>query len=210
MTHGEMRDKAAIDWAELRERIELATSASSATAGVLSEEDARSILDARARALSRPLRSVSETVTTDVLVFIRGNERYAIDLAELLEVHRPRMLTPLPGADHPVLGLVAWRGRALTVVDVGHPVSGTPGPVQMKDMTRVLVVDHLHGPFGILANDVLEVMALADHDMLAVQPDRVGGGLPLRGVTKDGVTMVDTELLARRISIPDQQERNDR
>ncbi|MEO5579692.1 MAG: chemotaxis protein CheW, partial [Gemmatimonadaceae bacterium] len=202
MTNGEPRARAAIDWAELRERIEVATAASSATGGGLKEEVARSILDTRARALSRPLRSVSDTVTTDVLVFMRGSERYAIALAELLEVHRPRTLTSLPGADHPVLGLVAWRGRALTVVDVGHPVAGTMAQAQMKDMTRVLVVDHLHGPFGIVADDVLEVMPLADDDMLAMPANRSERGLPLRGVTKDGVTMVDSELLARRTSTP--------
>lgn len=168
---------------------------------------ARATLDARAIALARPLPEPA-TAARDVLVFLRGGERFAIEIGLLLQVHRPRALAPVPGADSPVLGLIAWRGGALTVVDVGTASTANPAGAVSREATRVLVVGDSNGPYGIIADDVLEVRSGGDEDMLTPADGSFNRDSGLQGVTKDAVMLIDAEMLARRISVLNKTERD--
>ena len=205
-THGRS-ERSAIDWAQLRERIDLAAAGPSAANEALGVEERRAVLDARAITLARPhLDPSSSSATRDVLVFLRGEERYAVELGRLIQVLRPRTLTSLPGAEHPVLALVAWRGRALTAIDVKREGTERSNTAAMRQTARVLVVDDSSGPYGIIVDEVVELRQLSGDDVLGLSDNQPNTN-PHQGVTKDGITIVDLDILGRSITAPTQLER---
>ena len=81
----------------------------------------RAVLARRAQRLARPLAEPEATDSVHQsphLVIRIGDERLGIPLEHVIEVHRFASLTPIPGARPPVVGVVAWRGRVLTVLDI--------------------------------------------------------------------------------------------
>jgi len=97
------------------------------------DTQAQTILRERARQLARPLAGIGElnatgAGATSVLVARLGDERATIALDHIIEVYRAAALTPIPGARTPVIGVIAWRGRVLTVVAVTLGLGQGYGP----------------------------------------------------------------------------------
>ncbi|HEX6203962.1 MAG TPA: chemotaxis protein CheW [Thermoanaerobaculia bacterium] len=80
----------------------------------------------------RDRRAVAAPVSTFV-VFTAAGRRFALATRQVVAVAETPPLNPLPSAGRPeVLGLVAHRGRALPLVDLGRRLDGiavdSPGP----------------------------------------------------------------------------------
>lgn len=102
--------------------------------------DAAQILRARAKALAQPPKDEPEADTLlDVLEFRLAEERYAVEIRHVSEVHPLKELTPLPGTPAFVLGVVNVRGRILPVVDLKKffelPDEG------LTDLHRIILVE---------------------------------------------------------------------
>src|SRR5690606_18037691 len=91
---------------------EAVTSAMSSSWRSLMPEDERecALLEMRAAQLARRQQQEDPGETIEVAVFRFGRERYAIELACLLQIFALRDLALLPGARPPVIGLAPWRG----------------------------------------------------------------------------------------------------
>src|SRR5689334_13461259 len=83
-----------------------------------SARDPRQILEQRARQLARPVVRDGVRFGVEALKFALGREHYAIESRYVAGVFRLTKLVPLPGARSPVVGLTAWRGDILTVLDI--------------------------------------------------------------------------------------------
>ena len=164
---------------------------------------ARDLLARRARHLARPLSEGESPVTsvavraTSLLVVRVGGERIGIALDHITEVHRTAALTPIPGAQLPVLGVIAWRGRVLTVLDIAHDRNG---PAALSGTTRILVLGQRRGSFGVVADDVEDVQ---DVDMENAAP--VDDVAPtrrefVRGVMTDALVVLDVAALIARFA----------
>lgn len=77
------------------------------------------------------VRAGADEVGVEPCVVLRlASGRYALPMAEVVEVGRLPPLTRLPGTPSFLAGLVNWRGAALAVLDVDPVLSaGLPGPV---------------------------------------------------------------------------------
>jgi purine-binding chemotaxis protein CheW len=163
--------------------------------------DARDLLARRARHLARPLAerelTASEGDAASLLVIRVGAERIGVPLDHIIEVHRSTSLTSIPGAALPVLGVIAWRGRVLTVLDIAHDRNG---PSVLSDTTRILVLGQRRASFGIVADDVEDVQDVALGDTASLDDVAPTRSEFVRGVMADALIVLDVAALIARFA----------
>jgi purine-binding chemotaxis protein CheW len=131
----------------------------------------------------------------EVLRFMLAGERWGIEAGYVLQVFRLADLARLPGAPPPVLGVTAWRGRMLTVLDLRQALG--LAATALDELDRVIALGEERPAFGVLADTVEDIVTLRAS---AIQPAREGGQARrefLKGVTTDAVVIVDAAALLR-------------
>jgi chemotaxis signal transduction protein len=167
---------------------------------------AREILVKRARQLARPIvdlshHSLASDAGNSVIAVRIGDERLGIALDHTTEVYRASELTPIPGARPPVVGVIAWRGRVLTVLDIAH---SRRGPVVITDATRIIVIGKRSVSFGIVADDVDDIQDVNTLDLKPVENVSPARLEIIRGMTNDALVVLDVAALIARFA-PNQQ-----
>ncbi len=189
-----LKPKGPIDWAEIRGR--LAAVGAHAAAVDAPPEAERDLLLRRARILARPL--VEEAGDgLELVTFTRGRETFAMECRAVLAVFRLAELSPLPGAEPPVVGLTVWRGDLLTVLDL----AGVLDASGQSETTRqfVLVVGAGRGALGVLADVAPERLILPVAEVRTRGVDERGRAELVRGMTAGGLQLLDDQQLARFI-----------
>lgn len=178
-----------IDWQTVRERLDRRSDASVAV-----EERERAVLAERARILARvPAAAPDAGDVLDVVVLALGRERFAIESRFVREIVRLSEITPVPGAPEALAGVTNLRGEILGVFDLaklfGLP-AGAPG-----DLARLLVLGRDRTELGVLADAICEGAALRADELRDAQTAAIDDAVPLRGVTRDGLQVLDGESL---------------
>ncbi len=97
---------------------------------------------------------MTSTAAVPVLVCVVGEQRYAITVADILEVAALVRYTPLPDAPPEVVGIVNRHGEAMPLLDLRRCFGLEAGPldlttlfvvVQAEGMTAGLIVDDVEG-----------------------------------------------------------------
>jgi purine-binding chemotaxis protein CheW len=155
------------------------------------------VLRRRAAALARRPDRGRTADASAALLFELAGERYCIAASCVLRVLTLRELTPLPGAAAPLFGVTHWRGTVLTLLDI-RALLGVTAP-GLTDMGRVVVVEGPDRDFGVIVDAVRDILELRDGDILKL-PDRddAASDSLLRGITADGVFVVDARRLVQR------------
>lgn len=199
--------KKAIDWREVRQRLESAHAAIE-RGSAPDAEQTRRILKARAQALARePGKTEAGAECLEVVEFLLAHETYAIESRHVREIFPLENLTPLPGTPVFVLGIINMRGEILSVIDIKKffelPDKG------LTDLNKVIVLQSENMLFGILADTITGTRQIP---LTAIQPS-----LPtltgireeyLKGVTAERTVVLDAEkLLAdEKITVQEQVE----
>lgn len=123
------------------------------------------LLRRRAAALARPVAEVS-AATQAYLAFVVQNERYALPAGRVRHVVRDLLVSPLPGARPPLVGVAAWHARLLPAFTLSAPhdiAFETPhAAVIIGDAApRALIVDALAGLVELTADDIHALSATA-------------------------------------------------
>jgi chemotaxis-related protein WspB len=106
------------------------------------------------------------------LLFSLGESVYAISARSVVEVVPHVALRPLPGAPAWVSGLLAYRGRALPVVDLGRKLFGVACE-SSRLSSRIVVVQATNGRcFGVLTERVSDVRRISLDDSTPAELDR--------------------------------------
>lgn len=130
----------------------------------------------------------------ELLEFSLGAERYAIDSSAVKEVYALKEITPVPGTPAFVLGVVAVRGRIVSVVDLGRLFDSPARDVAL--FTKALVLKSARMEFAVLADDVAGMCLVPVDDLQASPPTLTGMRKKyLRGVTSDRVAVLDAQML---------------
>ncbi|MBC7790185.1 MAG: chemotaxis protein CheW [Anaerolineae bacterium] len=183
-----------LDWDALRLRLGVAE-AQLEDGAVMSAEDARVILDERARVLALPIETRIEADDSEVIVFRVGEETYAVPLENVVEVARGAGITPLPGAERPAVGVMGWRGRILTVLEIGSTVVSREEP---GGESRILVVGERRAAFGLVASAIEGVRQIAADSVTLAQDEPAGRAEYVRGITNDAIVVLDVPALIQR------------
>ncbi|MCM2373608.1 chemotaxis protein CheW [Aporhodopirellula aestuarii] len=164
-------------------------------------EQAKALMDRRAKELacvpSDP-DAISEVV--EVLVLSLAGERFAIPTRSIREVFQAPFVTPVPGTPDYLLGVANLRGEVLAVVDF-HQLFGlseTPFKTHAIESIpmRLVVFGHERAEFAAPSDEGTEVTTLQVAEILDPDGSLVGVLRDFaRGVTKEGVMVLDDELL---------------
>ncbi|MEP6689546.1 MAG: chemotaxis protein CheW [Gemmatimonadaceae bacterium] len=190
---------------DVRRRVHAVARAARAE-GTMTPEKAKEVLAARARELAAIPPALERGDSIEVIEFLLAGERYALETGALIEVFRLADLTTLPGAESPVLGLTAWRGRLLRVLDLRAALNVPT--TALNDLAYVLVLGTDRAAFGVLADTMLDVRVM---DRTAVQEPAEGlaaSRAALRGVTADALMVIDASHLVRAYGETSQGERH--
>ena len=121
-----------------------------------------------------------------LIVELRG-ELYGIDSGTVREIVANLAATRLPGAPPYVRGVVNLRGQLLTVVDLGHRLTGTPAPAAEGSIVVITAAERV---LGLMVDDVHDVQGVivvaAEREVLA----RADGLLTGVGRLDDEVVLV--------------------
>jgi purine-binding chemotaxis protein CheW len=172
-----------------------------------SPERSAAILRERARALARPPIEAREAANAlEIATFRLGDERYGIEAHYVLEVMRLEDTTLVPGLPDFFLGITNRRGEILAVVDLARFLGIVRGTE--RERSRLIVLGRTSAEFGIVADEVEEIVKVAEDALHP--PSSVLGGAPrpyLRGVTRDALVVLDgAALLADERLFVDQRE----
>jgi purine-binding chemotaxis protein CheW len=196
-----------IDWDEIHNRVE-------ATRQVLSQDNATSaqekhaILRERALALAREPQQVEAAQEfLEIVKFRLASETYGLESTFVREAYPLKAITPLPGVPPFVLGIVNLRGQILSVVNLKKffdlPENG------LGQLNKLIILHDEQIEFGILADDILGASAIAVEAIQATPPTVSGIGADyLRGVTTEGVIILDAEKILSDEKIIVHQEKD--
>lgn len=183
------------DWPELRRRLDAAFRAATAIEG-RDEEQARRVLDERARQLACPLGAGDTGSSLEVVIVTLGGERWALEAGYVSEVFRTTEFVPLPGASPPVAGLTTWRGTVLPALDL-RPTLGVPA-AGLDDFEFALVVGRERPVMCVLVDSLPEFSVIDRTEVgepaegVAVHRDY------LLGVTRSSLPVLDVARLVQR------------
>lgn len=105
-----------------------------------------------------------EVVYHQWATFRVDHELYGIDVMQVKEVLRFSEITPVPGAESSVLGIINLRGNVVTVIDT-RQMFRMP-PAQPDDETRIIVVEFNESEvIGLVVDSVDEVLNLPQNEV---------------------------------------------
>jgi purine-binding chemotaxis protein CheW len=101
--------------------------------------------------------------TTQYVNFQIGNEHYAIDIINILEIVKPSRISSLPSASEHILGLINLRGNIVPVINT-HKLFQIPAPDDAEN-ARIILVDMNKSILGLNVDGVSQVIELKKEDI---------------------------------------------
>lgn len=113
------------------------------------------LLNARARELTRPLAGESHAGNeSEYLRFNLNNGKlFGVLKNTLNEIVYPRHMTSIPGTPVFIAGVVYWRDKILSVLDINYLCTGLAHQ-EINDLSRIIVVGDNEKSIGLLAAGV--------------------------------------------------------
>jgi len=104
----------------------------------------------------------------DVLAFQLGESRCAFPVPDVQEVLPVVALSPIPGQEPPLEGMLNLRGSMLPVFDL-RACFGLAS-VRWTERTRIIVVNAQHGRIGVIVDHVEDVIKMNETEETASAP----------------------------------------
>ena len=95
-----------------------------------------------------------------VLTFLAGAETYGVEILSIREIIKLREITEVPRAPRFLLGIITVRGLVMPVIDLRRRLRLDSAP--MGRLARILVVLHRGERFGVVVDEVRDVVRFAD------------------------------------------------
>jgi purine-binding chemotaxis protein CheW len=180
-----------VDWAEIRRRVDEAGRAI-AGAEVPSPERGHDVLEERARILARPITETAAATVGNAVAFDIRGETYAIDLRNVMEVFRAGEIALLPGAAAPSIGVTAWRGELLPILEILRENGASRKDAEQP---RVIVVGDGRTAVGIVADGIRGTITIQHDDIRPLPEGLATRRAYVRGITSEAVQVLDVSAL---------------
>jgi chemotaxis-related protein WspB len=104
-----------------------------------------------------------------MLIFYVGNERYALDTSNVVEVIPMVVLRDIPHAPEYVAGLFNYRGTIVPAIDLCRLIKGTPSRSALS--TRIIMVNYHHhnntvSLLGLMAERIADTLRHTDVEFI--------------------------------------------
>ncbi len=181
-----------IDWKKIHSHVETAREKLEKDWQITEKEKIK-ILKARTKSLARYEKKEElalESIT--VTEFMLANERYGIELNNIVEVYPLKDMTPVPCTPPFVLGIFNVRGRIQTIIDIKKffdlPDKG------LSDLNKVIIVRARGMEAGILADVILGIRSIPLREIQPTLPTLTDIRAEyMKGVTGDQLIVLDVE-----------------
>ena len=198
------RPQTGVDWPAVHQRLEAAGAAVERQL-LLSEQDKKSLLKARATSLAALPPSEAAEEYLEIIEFQLASETYGIELRHASEVSLLKELTPVPCTPAFVLGIINLHGRVLSVVDLKR-FFDLPNNA-LTDLNRVIVVRKDGMEVGILADTIHGVRRIPRRALQPSLPTLTGVRAEyLKGITGERLIVLDADKLLSDLKIVVQEE----
>jgi purine-binding chemotaxis protein CheW len=163
----------------------------------LSPAETASILAERARRLAAPRAPAKSGALLELIAFGLANERYAIETRYVVDLLRGAETALLPGVEPPLLGIVAWRGELLPLLDLPRILGLSPEGAASS--THLVILGDDRPAFVVQVDAPLDLHDLPRSDVRPMVGARDGRHL-FQGVTTDALLVLDAADLIRTYS----------
>jgi purine-binding chemotaxis protein CheW len=100
-----------------------------------------------------------------ILTFVCAGETYGIEILSIREIIKPREITEVPRAPRFLLGILTVRGLVMPIIDLRLRLRLDAR--KLTSRARILVVVHKNERFGLLVDEVRDVVRFGD---AAIEP----------------------------------------
>jgi len=181
-----------IDWKMIHSQVEAAREKLEQGWQITDKERIK-ILKARTKALAREVKEEKlDLEYLAVVEFMLANERYGIELKNIIEVYPLKDLTPVPCTPPFILGIFNVRGQIQTIIDIKKffdlPDKG------LSDLNKVIIVRTRGMEAGILADVILGIRSVPLREIQTTLPTLTDIRAEyMKGVTGDQLIILDVE-----------------
>ncbi|QWV94178.1 chemotaxis protein CheW [Geomonas oryzisoli] len=105
-------------------------------------------------------QEVVDAASVELLCFRVASEEYAISIMDIKEIIKPREVTEVPRVPSFVRGILSLRGNIIPVFDMKNRLGLSDGAV--SDRERIVVVKRQGGYAGVLVDEVVQVVRIAE------------------------------------------------
>ncbi|MBF0183263.1 MAG: purine-binding chemotaxis protein CheW [Magnetococcales bacterium] len=149
------------------------------------------LLRRRAERLAIPEQSTAVDPTAlTVVEFLLDDEHYAIELRHIREIVPFRELTPVPGVQEAILGVVNLRGEIVALLDLRRLFALSPQAADAE--SRLIVLRSAEMEMALLADQVVGVRVVTLHNTLNTLPTLSGYRQDyLLAITPERMTILD-------------------
>jgi purine-binding chemotaxis protein CheW len=156
------------------------------------QENAGSLEQKRGR---RDERGGREKGLLQVVEFLLGKERYAVDLFDVKEVVEYTTITKLPNTASYMKGIIDLRGEITTIIDLKERLRIPTGTDADEENSRIIVLDEkiTKAKTGIMVDDVLSVSTFDRNDIDSTSATDVEDDTAILGIIKKKVKDKDHE-----------------
>ncbi len=98
-----------------------------------------------------------------VVEFLLGDDKFAINLFDVKEIVEYTRITPLPGSNQYIKGIIDLRGEITSIIDLKDKMNITSSSGTIEQ-SRIIVIDSsvTKGKTGILVDDVTTVLSIRE------------------------------------------------
>lgn len=118
------------------------------------------------------------------LTFMLGNESYGIEIMHVTEIIGIQPVTEVPEVPEYIRGIINLRGKIIPVMDVRLRFKKAFMPY--NDRTCIIVVDINHVSIGLIVDKVVEVIAIADSEIVSPPDVQKSSNKYIKGIGKVG------------------------
>lgn len=142
----------------------------------------------------------------EVIEFNVNNEKYAFDIKHINEVFKPKKVTPLPCTPSFIIGIINFRGKILSVIDIRNFIGFTHDIKDFNEVRQVIIVKVNEFEVGILVDNVLGYYSISTEEIqknvLTLTEDRKEF---IVGIARNSTMIIDIKnvMLSEKIIVND-------
>lgn len=135
-----------------------------------------------------------------------NKEKYAFDIRYINEVFRFKKVTPLPCTPSFVIGIMNFRGKILSVIDIRNFIGFTNDTKDFNEVRQVIIVKINDFEFGISVDNILGYYSISAEEIqktvLTITNERKEFFI---GIAKNSTIVLDIEniILSEKIVVND-------